>query len=147
MTKCDGYSVYLFAEFWTWKNVDDFQVIQLQPKRVWLYVLNKDISEEVMAFCFNLYEEGDNAWSMELVGTERFDADDEDWPCYEVTDFGTREGLLAWNKEAEWDVVLEEMSTVLKQYLENGEYAYILKSKEGIGIGFVDGDVEILFSK
>ena len=43
MTKCDDYSVYLFAEFWTWKNVDDFQVIQLQPKRVWLYVLNKDI--------------------------------------------------------------------------------------------------------
>lgn len=110
-------------------------------------VLNQDIPEEVVAFCFNLYEDGDNAWSMELVGTERFEVDDEDWPCDEVTDFGTREDLLTWNKEAEWDVVLEEMSIVLKQYLENGEYANILKSKEGIGIGFVDGDVEILFTK
>ena len=84
---------------------------------------------------------------MELVGTERFDVDDENWSCDEVTDFGTREGLLAWNKNSEWDVVLEDMSTVLKQYLENGEYAHILKSKESGGIGFVDGDVEILFSK
>ena len=110
-------------------------------------VINQDIPEEVVAFCFNLYEDGNNAWSMELVGTERFDVDDEDWPCDEVTDFGTREGLLAWNKDSEWDVVLEEMSTVLRQYLENGDYAHILKSKEGIGIGFVDGDVAILFTK
>lgn len=43
--------------------------------------------------------------------------------------------------------MLEEMSTILRQYLEDGEYAHILKSKEGIGIGFVDGDVEILFTK
>ena len=41
-------------------------------------VLNQDIPEEVVAFCFNLYEDGNNAWSMELVGTERFDVDDED---------------------------------------------------------------------
>ena len=54
---------------------------------------------------------------------------------------------MAWNKDSEWDVVLEEMSTVLRQYLENGDYAHILKSKEGIGIGFVDGDVAILFTK
>ena len=108
-------------------------------------VLNQDIPEEVVAF--NLYEDGNNAWSMELVGTERFDVDDEDWPCDEVTDFGTREDLLAWNKDSEWDVVLEGMSTVLRQYLENGDYAHILKSKEGIGIGFVDGDVAILFTK
>ena len=54
---------------------------------------------------------------------------------------------MTWNKDSEWDVVLEDMCTVLRQYLENGEYANILKSKEGIGIGFVDGDVEILFSK
>ena len=39
------------------------------------------------------------------------------------------------------------MSTILRLYLEDGEYANILKSKEGIGIGFVDGDVEILFTK
>ena len=84
---------------------------------------------------------------MELVGTERFDADDEDWPCDEVTDFGTRENLFSWNKETAWNFVLEEMCTALRQYLECGEYANILKSKQGIGIGFVDGNIEILFLK
>lgn len=110
-------------------------------------VLKQDISDEVEAFCFNLYDDGDNNWSMELVGTERFDENDADWPCDEVTDFGTREGLIAWNKASKWDVVFEEMSAILKQYLESGAYAGVLKSKAGIGIGFVDGDVEILFSK
>ncbi len=110
-------------------------------------VLKQNIPDEVAAFCFNLYDDGDNSWSMELIGTERFDENDTDWPCDEVTDFGTREGLLAWNRETEWDVVLEEMSAILKQYLESGEYAGILKSKAGVGIGFVDGDVELLFSK
>ena len=108
-------------------------------------VLSQDIPEDVVAFCFNLYDDGDNCWSMELVGTERFDEYDEDWPCDEIIDFGTREGLLAWNNEAGWETVLEEVCAVLKQYLEKGEHANILKSKEGIGIGFVDGHVEILY--
>lgn len=109
-------------------------------------VLQQDIPENVAAFCFNLYDDGDNAWSMELVGTERFDIDDDDWPCDEVTDFGTREGLLAWEKQTEWEAVFAEICDVLKQYLENGEYANVLKSKEGVGVGFVDGDIEIIFA-
>lgn len=108
-------------------------------------VLKQEIPEEVAAFCFNLYDDGDNAWSMELVGCERFDAEDEDWPCDEVTDFGTREGLLAWVKETQWEAVLAEICEVLKQYLEKGEYADVLKSKQGVGVGFVDGDIEIIF--
>ena len=110
-------------------------------------VLSQKISEEVVAFCFNLYDDGNNNWSMELVGTERFDVEDEEWCCEEITDFGTREGLLAWNKETEWDKVLDEIKTVLNEYIENGKYAEVLKSKAGVGVGFVDGDVEILYVK
>lgn len=109
-------------------------------------VLKQEIPEEVAAFCFNLYDDGDSAWSMELVGCERFDAEDEDWPCDEVTDFGTREGLLEWNKETEWEAVFAEICEVLKQYLEKGEYADVLKSRQGVGVGFVDGDIEIIFA-
>ena len=110
-------------------------------------VLRQDIDEDIVAFCFNLYENRDNLWSMEVVGTESFDEEDDDWACDEVTDFGTREDLFTWNKEATWDIVLKEISSVLKKYLEEGEYADILKSKEGVGLGFVDGDIEILFRK
>lgn len=110
-------------------------------------VLKQDIIEDVAAFCFNLYEDGENNWSMELVGTERFDMEDDDWPCDEITDFGTRKELFAWNKLTEWDKVLEEMVAILREYLENGKYAEVLKSKAGVGVGFVDGDVKILYIK
>lgn len=86
-------------------------------------------------------------WSMELVGTGRFDANDSDWSCDEITDFGTRVGLLSWNKEAKWDGILKEMISVVTQYLETGKYAEVLKSKAGVGIGFVDGDIELLYNK
>lgn len=109
--------------------------------------LDQKIPEEVTAFCFNLYDDGDGNWSMELIGTERFDEDDEDWPCDEITDFGTRETPFTWNSDAEWEAVLEGMVSAIKKYLEGGEYAGVLKSKEGIGIGFVDGDIEILYIK
>lgn len=33
---------------------------------------------------FNLYENGNNQWSMELVGTSNFDAEYSDWACDEV---------------------------------------------------------------
>ena len=108
-------------------------------------ILNQEIPEAVVAFCFNLYEDGDNQWSMELVGTEEFDAEDEDWACEEVTDFGSREDNMVWNSSKEWEEIFEQMSIELKRYLENGQYADKLKSKEGVGIGFVDGDIEILY--
>ena len=44
-------------------------------------VLDQEIPNTVVAFCFNLYEESDGSWAMELVGTERFDPEDEDWAC------------------------------------------------------------------
>ena len=116
--------------------------------KVWLEeVLKQDIPKEVVGFCFNLYEDGDYDWSMELVGTERFDEHDEDWPCDEITDFNTRTKPLTWNEASEWDSVLEEISSVLKEYLEKGNYADVLKRRAGVGVGFVDGDVEILYVK
>ena len=35
----------------------------------------------------------------------------------------------------------------LNQYLKNGKYAELLKSKDGVGVGFVDGNIEILHTK
>ena len=64
-------------------------------------ILDQEIPNTVVAFCFNLYEESDGSWAMELVGTERFDLEDEDWACNELTDFGSRECLYNWEMECE----------------------------------------------
>lgn len=108
-------------------------------------ILERELPDAVAAFSFNLYEDGGNRWSMELVGTDRFDPEDEDWRCDEVSDLGTREQPLSWTRKAGWDEILEEMVRVLKRYLEEGAHAAVLKRYQGIGVGFVDGDTEILY--
>lgn len=110
-------------------------------------VLPQNIPEEVAAFCFNLYDDGDGNWSMELVGTQCFDADDTDWPCDEITNFGTRKKMFHWNSAAKWEMVLDAMIVALKAYLKNGKCAKLLKSQSGVGVGFVDGDVKILYTR
>jgi hypothetical protein len=39
------------------------------------------------------------------------------------------------------------MIIYLKQYLESGIYSNILKAHDGLGVGFADGDIEILYAK
>lgn len=114
----------------------------------WLdVVLETDIPAEVVAFGFNLYEDIDYDWSMELIGTSKFDVDDEDWLCNEVTDLDTRENPLRWHRETGWEEILNDIVSALKEYLKNGKYADILKAKSGVGVGFVDGNIEILHVK
>ena len=110
-------------------------------------VLKNNIPDSIVAFCFNLYDDGNRTWSMELVGTEQFDLENEDWACCEVTDFGTRQNPFIWAKCAEWDVILAEISDDLEKYLKVGNNAQILKKSSGVGVGFVDGNIKILYSK
>ncbi len=110
-------------------------------------ILEQSISEEVKAFCFNLYDDGDNKWSMELVGIGNFDIDDVDWACDEIEDYGTRENPFAWSKSEQCDKVLEEVICVLNEYLEKGKYSEVLKLKCGVGVGFVDGDIMVILHK
>lgn len=109
--------------------------------------LETGISNEVIAFGFNLYDDGDYNWSMELIGTSEFDVNDEDWLCSEVTDFDTRDEPFQWCQKAEWNEILSDITWILKEYLNSGKYAGVLKEKSGIGVGFVDGDVEILYTR
>ena len=108
-------------------------------------VLSGEFPEKAAALVFNLYEDEDGAWSMEMVGTERFDSEDEDWACEEVCDFGTREHPFCWKEESDWRGVLSEIRAVLTQYLEKGKYAQKLKARTGLGLGFADGDLEIVY--
>ena len=108
-------------------------------------VLSDGVPDEAVAFCFNLYENDEYYWSMDLIGAGRFDPDDQDWACDEVTDFNLRESLFTFQAECEWDEALQTMIDILKKYLNDGKYADLLKSREGVGVGFVDGDIEIIY--
>ena len=110
-------------------------------------IFSKEIPEDVVAVVFNIYDDGDGDWSVEAVGTSSFDEDDEDWACDEVTNFDSRENRFAWNESYEWEDAFEEVVKMLNKYLEEGTYKDKLKELNGIGAGFVDGDLEIVYSK
>ena len=105
--------------------------------------LEKGIPEEVTSIAFNLYEDEDS-WSMEIVGCGSFDAEDSDWACDEITDFDTRENPYLWTQDCEWEEVQSEMLELLKKYLAEGTYGTKLKELQGAGVGFVDGDLDLL---
>lgn len=108
-------------------------------------ILENPLPEETAAIAFNLYEDEDNNWSMEMVGTGCFDPEDSDWACDEV--FDTRDDCLSWKIEASWEDILKEAVGKIKNYLETGAYSEKLKSFEGVGVGFVDGDLIIVYQR
>ena len=108
-------------------------------------ILEKELPFDGVALNFNLYENVDNYWSIQLVTTESFDIEDDDWVCDEV--FTTGEDMYFWQQETGWEEILELAKQWMNQYLENGKYADDLKMYEAVGIGFVDGDIDILYQK
>lgn len=125
----------------------------------WLDALleNNTMPDDTRAFNFNLYEDrlekepDKKLWSTQLIAANRFDPDDEDgeWACYEA--WSSEEDLFCLDfsdeENADWKRVQEVFTELCAEYLENGRYKNILLSSEGVGIGFVDGDLDIIFQK
>ena len=55
--------------------------------------------------------------------------------------------MYIWTEEGGWEKALETAMDNLKAYLNNGRYSSILLKYNGVGIGFVDGDVEIVYRR
>lgn len=99
--------------------------------------------DAAVAFCFLLYEDTDYRWSVELVGTSKFSEKDADWACAEV--LATREHPYVIQYDGTFREVLEIFKKCAAAYLDKGKYKDLLKEKAGVGIGFVDGDLELLY--
>lgn len=106
-------------------------------------VLVNGLPQKSKAIGFNLYEDCNLNWSIQMIATATFD--EEDWMCDEV--FTTGENLFSWRENTNWEHILEQGINLVKEYLKNGKYADMLKGYDGVGIGFVDGDVEIVYKK
>ena len=110
----------------------------------WLDIsLDEEMQKELLAFCFNLYEEENNTWSVELIGSAEFDESNSDWACNEV--FDSREYTYRWQEEASWEDIHSKIETYIRQYLFTGRFADLLKSYQAVAMGFVDGDLTILY--
>ncbi|MGI6607658.1 MAG: hypothetical protein ACOX1F_01580 [Erysipelotrichaceae bacterium] len=108
-------------------------------------ILKDDLLPEIKAINFNLYEDMDNKWSIELVGTSMFDENDDDWACCEV--FSARDNIFVIEQDSEWKEIEILFIEMVKKYLNTSKYSHKLKQYEAVGIGFVDGDMHILYRR
>jgi len=108
--------------------------------------LEKEIPKEIIAINFNLYEGSGNTYDVEVIGSNEFDENNEDWACAES--FTTRDDLFRINRTkdiSEWEHGLEYIKDMVNKYLSEGRHLNKLKVYQAVGIGFVDGNIEILY--
>lgn len=106
--------------------------------------LDQGIPDGVVALNFNLYDDEDADWSAELIGASSFSMENDDWACDEVTDFGTREEPFSWHDEdKDWEEILQVFKDEVARYLNEGKHAKKLQEYKAIGVGFVDGEIDL----
>lgn len=119
----------------------------------WLDGLAQEIpgNEDTAAFNFNIYEyrydEG-RMYDIQLIASDYFEEDDPDWACSES--YSSAENVCCIPRTEDikdWEQGLELASELVKRYLEEGSLADRLKSSQAVGVGFVDGDIEIVYKK
>ena len=114
--------------------------------------LNKTLEQKlpngIIAFNFNLYEGAKETYDIQLIGSNEFDEDDSDWVC---TDYFTTGEDICYIPRTEdikpWEKGLDYITSMVNKYLDEGKNANILKGVSAIGIGFVDGDIDIIYRK
>lgn len=129
--------------------------------RQWLaQALADEPPAAVQAFAFNLLDYGiaadDDAdggdegvmFGIELTGAASFDAADPDWACDEVWEPARRvlDIPLAFSG-TDWESCLRAIDILLRQTLAGADRsARLLTSRQGVGLGFVDGDLAVLWA-
>jgi hypothetical protein len=113
--------------------------------------LHPPVPGEVCAFSFNLFEPAlvDGVrFGVELVGAETFDPEDSDWVCEEVWTAQPRKLNIpvAFSGNG-WEECLQKMKLLLQSVLEEqADISNVLKSRQAVALGFVDGDLDVIWS-
>ena len=108
-------------------------------------ILVNHASRSVVAYNFNLYEHADE-FAIQLVGTRSFDLRDQNWACDEIFSSGEDLFYLPHNVVGDkWQDGLEAAKSLVKNHLDHGTQAKVLKASCGVGVGFVDGDIELAY--
>lgn len=112
-------------------------------------VLDTELPSTVVAFSFNLFEQEtlEAKYGIELVGADRFDPDDSDWACGEAWMANPRSiSIPRTFADKGWQECLADTKRLLVNSLEKSSVsATKLKEKRVVAIGFVDGDLELIW--
>lgn len=102
--------------------------------------------EDAEGIAFNIYQDVYDRFSLEVVATFAFDEEGGDWSCDEI--WASRDDCVDFVLSSSFsDDAFEEAKGLIEKYLANdkAKYSKALKSTQGIGVGFVDGDFEVIY--
>ena len=97
------------------------------------------------AINFNIYENEDSCWSVQLITADDYDEEDDDWCCEEA--FSTEDNQFIWKQECNWEEIQDLVVDMIERYLQQGRYRDFLKKYVAITAGFVDGDLILIYKK
>ncbi|MBC3908374.1 hypothetical protein [Undibacterium umbellatum] len=118
--------------------------------KTWLGLsLAEATSLEIKAYSFNLFENAKNQnskFGIELIGAGSFDSADTDWACDEVWQPETRAIDIPFSFSGpEWETCLSRIEILISAYLTDEMEAKVLLDSRAVGVGFVDGDLSLLW--
>jgi hypothetical protein len=117
----------------------------VSPFSAWLDdALSRRMPEDVRAFNFNLYE-GERSWDVELVGTATFDPGNPSWACNAIYSYPELFFMPHDSVGLQWEQGLAAAIELITIYLRGGRHRDVLRSGVAVGVGFVDGDLTILW--
>lgn len=111
---------------------------------------NLPIPASVRAFSFHLYELRSEIrpFGIVLIGASDFDIEDCDWACDEVWAATPRmlEIPLAFSSHS-WKACLAAVRRLVAEAVDDNIAGEVLKSREGVAVGFVDGDLHMVWHR
>ena len=108
---------------------------------IWLSKQLRSATNDIVAYCFNLYETDDESiFDVQVVGSKEYTPDDNDWPCHIC--FSSGDNVYSFHAR-DWEDALAVFKIKLLDYLQSEECCLPLKYTH-IAFGFVDGDLEYL---
>ena len=111
---------------------------------------NTVVPASVRAFSFNLYELASDIspFGLELIGSSDFDIVDGDWACDEVWAATPRmlEIPMAFSSSS-WETCLAAVKRLVVSAINEGGAGQVLKTREGIAVGFIDGDLDLVWHR
>lgn len=140
---CDYGGTMFFGKKKKEDKIEEFNYVGFST---WLdKILQNPLPENTRAINFNVYEEAQpNTFGVQLVATSSFELNNDDWACDEI--FSSNGNMFFFANSNGWEHALKEVEENVKAYLEK-EDSSILKKYDGIGLGFVDGDLIIVYRK
>ena len=99
---------------------------------------------EIIAFNVNLY---DSPFRADLIGAASYDSNDTDWACEE--DWEPKERFFEFPEELSnlpWEERLELVKSALNSLISSNRISSSrFRSSKALAVGFVDGELEIVY--